>query len=104
MNPDQLKSFGTSLLVIVSTVLTVLVATGKITSEQSSNFTNSLQALIPAIITVIICVYKIFPHADAAKVTAASNVPGVQVSVDTKAASVPVAAVAADPKTNVNPL
>lgn len=105
MNADQITSLATTLMVIVGSVFSVLVATGKLTTEQSSTLTNALSASLPALITLGVTVWKLVGHSDAAKVEGMKTVPGVHVAVDTTAASEAVKAVAEDPKVpNVNPI
>ncbi len=80
-------SIVTSLAAIVAAVLSVLVALGKLSASDAASLQTSIIGGIGGIVAIGIVVWKAIPHTDANKTIAASEVPGVKVTVNPVAAS-----------------
>lgn len=102
MNSSQIQSLTTTIGAIVAAILTVLVALGKITPDQSSDLLKTILGVVGGVVTLGITVYKLIPHTDANTVLAASTVPGTKVNVDVSADSAATPAVKAIANDNSN--
>lgn len=77
MNSGMKTSSLGSVTMVIGAIFTVLVMTGKLTSDQSSMLQNAIISTIPGIITIGGFIWSLLPHRDASVVLAASKVPGV---------------------------
>ncbi len=87
MNKDQIFGLLRQLGVIL---MTYLVSTGKLTSEQASTIVNLAAEYGPALVGAALVAYGAWKKRDVAKVQQASKIEGVTVVVDPLAAPVPV--------------
>lgn len=78
MNSGMKTSSIGSVTMVIGAIFTVLVMTGKLTSDQSSTLQNAIISAVPGIITIGGFVWSLLPHRDASVVLAASRVPGVR--------------------------
>lgn len=102
MNSSQTQSALTSLGMVLAAVFAVLVATGKLTADQSSMLQSEILAAVSAVVTLGFAVWKLIPHSNANKTKAAAAIPGVNIGVSAMAPP-SVLAVANDPTVkNVN--
>ena len=98
MNKDQIYGLLRNVGLVL---ITVLVSTGKLTSEQASTLTVAAEQAGPVLIGMALMAYGAWKKRDVAKALQADALPGVTVTVNPYAAPVAVVKAAALPDNGI---